>query len=57
MQTKINKFFKKTKSLPLDLFLEKVLYDKNFGYYQKKNPFGKKVILLLHRISQKSFVK
>ncbi len=42
MQTKINKIFKKTKSLPLDLFLEKVLYDNDFGYYQKKNPFGKK---------------
>ena len=41
MQTKINKIFKKTKSLPLDLFLEKVLYDNDFGYYQKKNPFGK----------------
>ena len=42
MQIKINKIFGKAKSLPLDLFLEKVLYDKNFGYYQKKNPFGKK---------------
>ncbi|MDC3021399.1 SAM-dependent methyltransferase, partial [Pelagibacteraceae bacterium] len=42
MQIKINKIFGKSKSLPLDLFLEKVLYDKNFGYYQKKNPFGKK---------------
>ena len=42
MQIKINKIFGKAKSLPLDTFLEKVLYDKNFGYYQKKNPFGKK---------------
>jgi Uncharacterized conserved protein len=42
MKKKINKIFKKSKSLPLDLFLEKVLYDKSFGYYQKKNPFGKK---------------
>ena len=42
MQIKINKIFGKAKSLPLDSFLEKVLYDKNFGYYQKKNPFGKK---------------
>ena len=24
------------------MFLEKVLYDKNVGYYQKKNPFGTK---------------
>ncbi len=37
---KIDKIFSKTKALSLDLFLEKVLYDKNFGYYQKKNPFG-----------------
>ena len=26
--------------MSLDLYLEKVLYDKNIGYYQKKNPFG-----------------
>ena len=42
MQIKINKIFGKAKSLPLDLFLEKVLYDKNFGYYQKKKTFWKK---------------
>jgi NADH dehydrogenase [ubiquinone] 1 alpha subcomplex assembly factor 7 len=28
-------------SLPLDKFIEWALYDKNFGYYMKKNPFGK----------------
>ena len=28
-------------SLPLDEFIEKALYDKNSGYYMKKNPFGK----------------
>ena len=28
--------------MPLDAFLDKVLYDKDFGYYQKKNPFGLK---------------
>ena len=39
---KINKFFLKQKSIPLDIFLDKVLYDKNIGYYEKKNPFGKK---------------
>ncbi len=39
---KINKIFSSKKSMPLDLYLEKVLYDKNIGYYQKKNPFGKK---------------
>ena len=39
---KIDKIFFKTKSMPLDLYLEKVLYDKTVGYYQKKNPFGAK---------------
>ena len=29
-----------TKSI--DKFIEKALYDKNYGYYSKKNPFGKK---------------
>ena len=28
-------------SLPLDKFIEWALYDKNLGYYMKKNPFGK----------------
>tara|TARA_Y200000002_G_C22653143_1_gene652282 strand:+ start:614 stop:1669 length:1056 start_codon:yes stop_codon:yes gene_type:complete len=28
-------------SLPLDQFIESALYDENFGYYMKKNPFGK----------------
>ena len=28
-------------SLPLDKFIEFALYDKNVGYYMKKNPFGK----------------
>ncbi len=37
---KIDKIFSKTKSMSLDLYLEKVLYDKSIGYYQKKNPFG-----------------
>ena len=37
---KINKIFEKSKSISLDLYLEKVLYDKDFGYYQSKNPFG-----------------
>ena len=31
----------KSASLPLDKFIEWALYDKNFGYYMKKNPFGK----------------
>ena len=32
----------KTTNLPLDKFINWSLYDKNFGYYMKKNPFGKK---------------
>ncbi len=36
------KFFKKSKSLPIDIFFSNVLYDKKFGYYTSKNPFGKK---------------
>ena len=39
---KINKIFHKNKTIPLDLFLERALYDPNYGYYQKRNPFGKK---------------
>ena len=34
---KINKSI----NLPLDKFIEWALYDKNSGYYMKKNPFGK----------------
>ena len=29
-------------SRSIDKFIEKALYDKNNGYYSKKNPFGKK---------------
>ena len=31
----------KTNNLPLDQFINLALYDKNSGYYMKKNPFGK----------------
>ncbi len=31
----------KTSNLPLDQFINFALYDKNSGYYMKKNPFGK----------------
>ena len=34
--------FKKNELLSLDKFIEKSLYNKKFGYYMKKNPFGKK---------------
>ena len=30
----------KPTNLPLDKFIEFALYDKDFGYYMKKNPFG-----------------
>ncbi len=33
---------KPNKIIPLDKFIEKVLYEPNKGYYAKKNPFGKK---------------
>ena len=33
---------KKNNSLSLDKFINLSLYDKKFGYYMKKNPFGKK---------------
>tara|TARA_B100000963_G_scaffold89467_1_gene77026 strand:+ start:575 stop:1639 length:1065 start_codon:yes stop_codon:yes gene_type:complete len=40
---KINKiFFKKSKIIPVDRFFKNVLYDKKFGYYNFKTPFGKK---------------
>ena len=30
----------KTNNLPLDQFINFALYDKDNGYYMKKNPFG-----------------
>ena len=42
---KIDKIFFKTKSMPLDLYLEKVLYDKTVGYYQKKILLVQKAII------------
>ncbi len=38
---KIIKILKEKKSIPLDKFIDISLYDKKFGYYMKKNPFGK----------------
>ena len=38
---KIINILKEQKSLPLDRFIDLSLYDKKFGYYMKKNPFGK----------------
>ena len=35
-------FFKNLKVLPVDSFFKNVLYDKKFGYYNSRIPFGKK---------------
>ena len=35
-----SKFFKKNKTLPVDKFLNNVLYDAKFGYYNSQLPFG-----------------
>ncbi len=42
MQTPINKFFPKSKTLSLDKFIANALYNKKFGYYTQNIPFGKK---------------
>ena len=36
------KFFKNSNILPVDKFFYNVLYDKKFGYYNSKLPFGNK---------------
>ena len=38
----LSKIFSRTKYLPLDSFFSKILYDDQLGYYNSKNPFGKK---------------
>ena len=40
--SKIINILKEKKSIPLDQFINIALYDKKFGYYMKKNPFGEK---------------
>ena len=35
-------FFNASKALPVDKFIENVLYNKKVGYYSSKIPFGKK---------------
>ena len=42
MPKKLDKIFNNSKIISIDLYLKKVLYDKNYGYYQSKNPFGAK---------------
>ncbi len=39
--SKIINILKEKKSIPLDQFISIALYDEKFGYYMKKNPFGK----------------
>jgi cyclopropane-fatty-acyl-phospholipid synthase len=39
---KIINILREQKSMPIDRFIDVALYDKKFGYYMKKNPFGKK---------------
>ena len=36
------KFFKKSKTLPVDEFFKNVLYDRKLGYYASRLPFGEK---------------
>ena len=36
----ISQIFKNKKSLPLNIFIDKALYNKKYGYYSKKNPIG-----------------
>ena len=38
---KIYNFLKEKKPVPLDKFIDIALYNEKFGYYMKKNPFGK----------------
>ena len=33
---------KKNNLISVDKYIEEALYNKNFGYYMNKNPFGKK---------------
>ena len=37
----LNKYFPKSKKISIDKFVSNALYDKNYGYYSKKIPFGK----------------
>jgi NADH dehydrogenase [ubiquinone] 1 alpha subcomplex assembly factor 7 len=37
----LNKYFPKSKKIPIDKFISNALYDREYGYYSKKIPFGK----------------
>jgi len=45
------------KHISFDKFVDIALYHKKTGYYMKKNPFGKKEILLLLQIFLFCFLK
>jgi len=38
----INKYFPKSKKIPIDKFIANAMYNKDYGYYSKKIPFGRK---------------
>ena len=38
----INKYFPKSKKIPIDKFIANAMYNKDYGYYSKKIPFGNK---------------
>jgi cyclopropane-fatty-acyl-phospholipid synthase len=38
----LNKYFPSSKKIPIDKFISNALYNKECGYYSRKNPFGKK---------------
>ena len=40
--TSHKKFFLNSKILPVDKFIDRILFDKKIGYYSSKLPFGKK---------------
>ena len=37
----LSRYFPKSKKIPIDKFISNALYDKDYGYYFKKIPFGK----------------
>ena len=37
----LNNFFPKSKKISIEKFITNAMYDKNYGYYSKKIPFGK----------------
>jgi len=52
---KIINILKEKKSIPLDQFINISLYDKKFGYYMKKNPFGKEGDFITSPLISNSF--